>query len=249
VEAGGGPGPTSVAYAQVAQARAALSQTMAAATPLQIEQADLAVEQAQSAVERAEWQLSLAELRAPYAGIIGSVGVSMGEPTVLTTPAIVLLDSAEFHLDVNVDEVDVGLLAAGQPVSVTVDALPGYVLSGRVDRIAPTSTTAGGLVNYLVRLALDPGDAPLRAGMSATANIRVAEVNDVVLLPNWAIRRDRRTGQAYASLQQGEALVEVPITTGLRGETYTEVIEGVTAGEVAAVSTVRDDLSLFGGGE
>jgi len=164
-------------------------------------------------------------------------------------PAVILLDLRQYHLDVTVDEVDVASLAAGQPVSITVDALPGLVLDGVVDRIAPTATTLGGLANYTVRLALAETDASLRAGMSATAAIRVAEVTDAVLVPNWAIRRDRRTGQAYASLQRGEALVEVPITTGLRGEAYTEVLEGAAAGEVAAVSTARDDLSLLGGSE
>jgi len=69
-----------------------------------------------------------------------------------------------------------------------------------------------------------------------------------VLVPYWAIRRDRRTGQAYASMQQGDALVEVPITTGLRGDTHTEVLTGVAAGDVAAVSTARDTLDLLGGG-
>ncbi len=246
---GGGPGPISVAYAQVAQAQAVLSQTLALATPLQIEQADLAVDRAASALARATWRLTLAELRAPFDGLVGSVGVKPGEPAGAGAPAVILLDLRQYHLDVTVDEVDVSSLAAGQLVSITVDALPGLVLDGVVDRIAPTAVTVGGIANYTVRLALAGSDAPLRAGMSATAAIRVAEVTDVVLVPNWAIRRDRRTGQAYASLQQGETLVEVPITTGLRGEAYTEVLEGVAAGEVAAVSTARDDLSLLGGSE
>ena len=84
--------------------------------------------------------------------------------------------------------------------------------------------------------------------MSATAEIVVAEAHGVVLVPNWAIRRDRRTGQAYASVQQGGVLVEVPITTGLRGDAYTEVTSGVAAGDVAAVSTARDSIDLLGGG-
>jgi len=150
---------------------------------------------------------------------------------------------------VNVDEVDVVLLGAGQLVSVTVDALPGVTLAGHVDRIAPTATTVGGLVNYLVRLSLDDSAEALRTGMSATASIRVAEVAEAILVPNWAIRRDRRTGQAYASLLRGDDLVEVPIVTGLRGAAYTEVLEGVAVGDVAAISTAREDLSLLGGSE
>jgi HlyD family secretion protein len=145
--------------------------------------------------------------------------------------------------------VDVAQLAVDQPVTVQVEALPGVVLAGHVERLAPTATAVEGLVNFTVRLVLDEADAALRAGMSATADIVVAEAQDVVLVPNWAIRRDRRSGQAFASLQQGEALVEVPITTGLRGESYTQVLTGVEPGDVAAISTQRDglEIDLLGG--
>lgn len=243
----GSRGQLSVAYAQILQAQAVLSQTLALPSDLQRQQADLAVEQAQARLARAELRLAQTELRAPQAGVVAAVDVRAGEPTLPSQPAVVLLDASRFHLDVNVDEVDVAQLALDQPVTVRVDALSNTALSGRVDRLAPVATVVEGLVNFAVRLVLDPTDAPLRAGMSATAEIVVAEVEDAVLVPNWAIRRDRRTGQAYASLQQGEALVEVPITTGLRGETHTEVLAGVQPGDVAAISTDREGLNLFGG--
>lgn len=245
---GGSRGQVSVAYAQILQAQAVLSQTLALPTDLQRQQAELAVAQAQVRLDRAALALAQTELRAPYAGTVATVAARAGEPAVPALAAVTLLDPSRFHLDVSVDEVDVAQLQLDQPVSVRVEALPDVVLSGRVDRVAPTAIVLEGLVNYTVRLVLDPSSAGLRAGMSATAEIVVAEANDVVIVPNWAIRRDRRTGQAYASLRQGEALVEVPIATGLRGETYTEVLTGVAAGEVVAISTEREEiLNLFGG--
>ena len=244
---GGAPGQLSVAYAQIVQARAVLSQTLALPSDLQLEQAELAVEQARARVARAQLLLEQTELAAPHGGVVAVVDARAGEPAVPAQPALVLLDSSRFHLDVSVDEVDMAQLAVDQSITVRVEALPDVLLTGRVDRLAPVATLADGLVNYTVRLVLDRSDAPLRAGMSATAEIVVAEAHDVVVVPNWAIRRDRRTGQAYASLQQGGALVEVPITTGLRGETHTEVIEGVRPGDVAAISTEREGLDLLGG--
>lgn len=100
---GGGQGPTAVAYAQVAQARAVLSQTMAGPTTLQLLQADLDVAQAQTAVERARLRLGQAELVAPFSGVVGSVGAKAGEPAGAGAAAIVLLDISRFHLDVSVD--------------------------------------------------------------------------------------------------------------------------------------------------
>jgi HlyD family secretion protein len=245
---GAGQGSLSAAYAQITQAQAVLSQTLAAPNAVQIAQADLAVEQARTALDVAELRLERSELVAPFDGVVALVNAKAGELASNLTPAVVLLDPGQFHLDVTVDEVDVAQLSIGQAVTITVDALPGLSLSGRVDRLAPTGTIVGGVVNYAARLTLDSTDASLRAGMSATAEVVVAEVRDVVLVPNWAIRRDRRTGQAYASLKVGDGLIEAPIETGLRGEAYTEVLGGVKEGDVAAVSTEREGIDLFGGG-
>jgi HlyD family secretion protein len=240
-------GTRSVGYARVAQAQAVLNQLAAPPGDLQMQQADLAVAQAELALAQAQLRLTRAELSAPFAGIIATVNVKAGEPAPAGTPAFVLIDPSHFHLDVAVDEVDVAQLTPGQAVSVTLDALPGATLTGQVDRLAPVAAAAGGIVNYSVRLVLDSSSQPLRASMSATANIAVAEARGVVLVPNWAIRRDRRTGQVFASLKIDGQLREVPIETGLRGENYTEVRSGVQVGDVAAVSTARDALNLFSG--
>lgn len=235
----GDPGALTVAYARIHQAQAQLDQLQAKLPEVQAQQADLSVAQAQLALDQARQRLARAELRAPFAGVIAAVNVKAGEPAGAGAPAFVLLDASQFRLEVTVSEVDVTQLAAGQPVSVTVDALPQTPLAGRVERLAPTATVVGGAVNYLVRVLLDAGAAGLRAGMSATVQVTVAEVRGVLLAPNWAIRRDRQTGQAYLSVQDGQTTKEVPIVTGLRGEGATEVKSGAAAGTVAAVDTSR----------
>ncbi len=240
------PGSLAAAYARIAQAQAQLDQLLAKPTQIQLDQADLAVAQAQLALDQAKNRLARAELRAPIAGLVSAVNIRVGEPAGTGAPAVVLLDTARFQLDVTVNEVDVAQLAVGQPVRVTVEALPGTALTGKVQRIAPTSVVQGGAVNYVVRIVLDETQAGLRAGMSATVEVTVARVTNVVLAPNWAIRRDRQTGQAFLSVQRGDALVEVPIETGLRGEALTEVVSGAQPGEVAAIST-RRELPIGGG--
>ncbi len=235
------PGSLTVAYRRIAQAQAQLDQVSLPPTQLQIDRADLAVAQAELALDQARLQLARTELRAPFDGVVAAVNARAGEAIGLSQPAVVLIDVDRFRLDLTVNEVDVAQLAEGQAVAVTVDAVPDEVITGRVERIAPTSLVVGGAVNYLVRVVLDPSQAALRAGMSATAEVTVATVEQVLLAPNWAIRRDRRTGQAFVSLKEGEALREAPIVTGLRGDDYTEVKSGVSVGDVAAVSTVRDN--------
>jgi len=235
---GADKGQLAVAYAQVLQAQAVVSQTVAAPPDWQVARADLAIAQAQTGLKQAQLRLSRAQLTAPFDGVVGDVNLKVGETASVTSPALVLVDDSRYHVDVLVDEVDVVKLSVGQPVSITVDALPDQDLGAKVDRIAPISSMASGVVNYLVRLALDPTgpDVPLRAGMSATAQIVVAHAENVLLAPNWAIRRDSQTGQAYLSLKVGDTLKEVPIQTGLQGDTQTEVRSGASAGDVAAVA-------------
>ncbi|MBP7691781.1 MAG: efflux RND transporter periplasmic adaptor subunit, partial [Anaerolineales bacterium] len=214
---------------------------------VQVQQADLSVAQAELALAQARLRLSRAELRAPFAGVVAAVNLKAGEPANAGAAALVLLDPSQFRLDVTVSEVDVAQLAAGQLVSVTVDALPDAPLAGVVERLAPTPTLVGGAVNYIVRVLLSEAEAGLRSGMSATVQVTVAEVRDVVLAPNWAIRRDRQSGQAFLSVQAGETTQEVPITTGLRGEVYTEIRAGAQAGDTAAIDTAG--LTPLGAGQ
>jgi HlyD family secretion protein len=241
----GDAGALSAAYARINQAKAQLAQLLAKPTEVQVQQADLSVAQAQLTLDQARQRLARAELRAPFAGVVSTVNAKVGEPA--SGIAVTLLDLTQFLLDVTVNEVDVAQLALQQPVQVTVDALPEAPLTGVVQRIAPSSTVVGGAINYVIRIALDKSEAALRSGMSATVEVTVAEVDDVVLAPNWAIRRDRQTGQAFLSVRSGEELKEILIETGLRGDSYTEVKSGAQPGDEAAISTQRE--TPFGGSQ
>jgi HlyD family secretion protein len=237
----------SAAYAQITQAQADLERLESGPGQAQLKAARAQVEQARITLEIAKQNLAQATLKAPFAGVIAAVNVKAGEPAAGAGPAFVVVDTSVFHLDVTVDEVDVARIAVGQPLTVTLDALAGESYSGHVDQIAPTATVNGGVVSYAVRLVLDTTGAALRAGMSATAEIVVDEARAVVLVPNWAIRRDRDTGQVYVSLMKDGKIAEVPVTLGLRNETVSEVKSGVQAGDTVAVSTLREQLSFFGG--
>jgi HlyD family secretion protein len=235
----------SAAYAQITQAQADLEGLESGPTAAQLKAARAQVAQARIALEIAKQNLAGTTLKAPFEGVIAAVNVKAGEPA--ASPAFVVVDTSVFHLDVTVDEVDVARIAVGQPLTVTLDALSEESVSGHVDQIAPTATVNGGVVSYAVRLLIDSAGAPLRAGMSATAEIVVDEARAVVLVPNWAIRRDRDTGQVFVSLLKDGRIAEVPVTLGLRNETVSEVKTGVQAGDTVAVSTLREQLSFFGG--
>lgn len=234
------------AWAQVAQAQAQLDGLRAGPSNEEIAQAETRLEQAQVGLERAQQALEAATLRAPFDGIVAEINLHVGQlpPTVL--PAVVLIDNSQFYIEVEVDEIDIGLVAPGQPVKISLDALEDTVLSGVVADIAPAASGTVGVVTYTVRIDLDSADAPLREGMTATTDIIVERVEDTLLVPNWAIRYDRETGQALASVLISPGRVEErPVELGLRGETHSQVLSGLEEGDRVAVSLERESLREF----
>jgi len=234
------------ALAAVEQAEVALARLKRGPDPADLQIAQLQVEQARAALQLAEINLKDAQIVAPFDGVVAAVNIRVGEVPG-GQPAILLVDVSRYYLNVSVDEVDVARVAVGQAVTITVDALPNDVFSGVVERIAPQATVGAGVVSYPVRISVQSDDPRLRGGLTATAEIVVQELRDVVLAPNWAIRRDRTTGQAFASVLRNGQITEVEVQLGLRNENFSEVVSGLSVGETVAVRTARQPFSLFGG--
>jgi HlyD family secretion protein len=184
-------GPTAqeiaVARAGVAEAKAALAAAQVGPTPeviavaeagvkeaeVGVTQADAALTIAQAALITAQTALSHFELLAPMAGTVGSVSLDVGQFVSPGTPVISLEDTSQWTVETDdLSEVDIVKVALGQPVKVTVDALPGEEFKGVVSAITPRSETKRGDVTYTVTVDLtDAADAPLRWGMTAFVDI------------------------------------------------------------------------------
>lgn len=243
-------GNVQAAQANGARAQAAYDRLLEPPTA-----AEVAILEAQ--VASAETNLRLAELRleqsiivAPISGTVASVLINQGEQATPGAPAITIVNEGAFHITVNVDEIDIDRVAVGQPVEISLDALPDEVVSGVIAEIAPTAASAGGVVSYLVTINIEAETGiELRPGMSANASIVVEEIENVLIVPNWAIRLDRETGTAFVNLKRSEeAVEEVAVETGLRNEQFSEVISGLSAGDVVVVTNDREGFSFFGGG-
>ncbi len=246
-------GPTEsalkAAEAQIAQARANLERLKRTPTPEDLAVVQSQVDSAQVAVEQAKRRLDAATLRAPFDGVVEKVSVEAGQLVAAGTPAVIIADQSAFHITVAVDEMDVALVREGQAVRITLDALPDTPIWGHVDRIGLAGSQATGVVTYDVRVVVDPTDAPLRTGMSATIDIIVAEKTDALVLPNRAIRTDGKTGQRYVEVVRNGQSVRVDIKPGIRDERYTEILEGPAEGETVLITTVSSGeqlRSLFG---
>ncbi len=168
-----------VARAEVQQAEAMLSRAEQA-----VAQAEMAVSQAQAGVETAEVDVDAAQLAldqmtldAPFDGTVTAVAYRPGE---VVSPGVTAVEVVDFDgwlvETTDLNEQDVVALARGFPAEIRLDALPGETLTGTVTKISPAATVVAGDVRYTVTIRLDdPGDLPLRWGMTALVDIEVNE--------------------------------------------------------------------------
>ena len=163
------------ATAQVAQAQAQLDLLQAGSRPEDIAASEAAVAQAEAAVTAARNALADAILRPPFAGTIGAVLVDAGELVTPQTPVIRLGDLTRLRVRTeDLGEGDVNLVRVGQPVRITIDALPDSEFRGTVARIAPFASDLRGDKVYEVLIDLDlPHDSGLRWGMGTFVEIKV----------------------------------------------------------------------------
>ncbi len=193
------------------------------------------VRAAQAQVEAAQARVNQGKLIAPFGGRVTAIYYQVGDKVIPGTSGIALADYSSFHIQTTVDELDIASVQLGQPVSVTLDALPGIELEGSVAEIDLAPDPGANTTEYPVVVDLkDPGDQA-RIGMTAALEILVAKKDDALLVPNWALRFDDVTGQVYVMVQQGGILARQDVQLGLRNESVSEVVSGLQAGQVVGV--------------
>jgi len=197
---------------------------------------------AQSAYSAAIEQLEDSVIKAPYAGFISVISAEVGDRVGVNAPIVEVVDPSVVEMDGIVDEVDILLLTEGQAATVTVDALPDRTLDGFVSEINPTATIQQGVVTYPVRVQIEmPRGLDLKDGLSAVADLVLEQQLDVLLLPQGAIFGSFQ--EPTVKVETNEGILERPVVLGASDDFWTEVITGVTAGEmvVMKVSAAADD--------
>ncbi len=150
------------------------------------------VQDARAALATDETNVTKASIRSPIDGVVLSRAVEPGNAVAASLQAVTLLTLAEdlsrLRLEVSVDEADVGAVQPGQQASFTVSAYPSRPYPARTTRVAFGSTKTDNVVTYITYLEVDNADLSLRPGMTAAATITSTERNDVLTVPNTALR-------------------------------------------------------------
>ena len=150
------------------------------------------VVQAKATLKTDETNFGKATIRSPVNGVVLTRKVEPGQTVAaqMTTPVLFVLaeDLAKMELQVKVDEADVANVKNGQKATFTVSAWPGRKFPATIQRVGLGSTTTDNVVTYKTILQVNNDDLALRPGMTATASIVTAERQNVLLVPNAALR-------------------------------------------------------------
>jgi HlyD family secretion protein len=223
------------ASAQVAQAQYNLDklQREPTAEDLAIKQGE--VKQAEANLAQAQARLDNAILVAPFDGTMADVNVQAGQRVSANTRVMVLVNLDQLAVKVDLAEADLPSVRVGQPAQITLDAVPGATYTGTVDVLDLVGTTTQGVVNYAATILISDANAAIRPGMNATANIITQQRDNVLLIPNRAIKTSGQ--QRLTTVQREGKSVDVPITLGLDNDMETEVVAGLSEGDVVLIGT------------
>jgi HlyD family secretion protein len=236
------------AASQLAQAKAQLHKLQRTPTNEELAIAEAQVDQARASLEQAKLRLDDEVLVAPMSGVVVSLGAQAGEMVTAAVPMVALANLEKYYVTASVDEADIGLVEVGQDASISLDAFPEAELQGRVTHINPAGEMTQGVVSYDTEIEILSADVAIRPSMTALADIVVARRQDVLVVPNRAVKRDQR-GQYYVEVfSDGEAQTRL-VTTGLRNELVTQIVDNLNEGELVVVSAPRRTLlDQIGGG-
>jgi RND family efflux transporter MFP subunit len=185
----------------------------------------------------AQRTLRKTRLEATIDGVVASIGDSSGPDY------IKLAQLGTMKMQVSLSESDVTDVKVGQPATVSVNALPDEKLAGRVTHIGLLSSTSNGVVSYPVTIVVKQRAAGLRPGMTATAEVVIAQSQGVVTVPSRAV-----TGSSV-TVKEGGKDVTKQVTTGLVGDSTTEIVSGLQPGERVVLPTSTSGLGSAAQGQ
>jgi multidrug efflux pump subunit AcrA (membrane-fusion protein) len=219
-----------IAEARVVVAELAYDWVKDGPDPDVLAQAEARLAQAEAVVAQAEAELAGMQIIAPFDGVILEVNARVGDVVAAHNSIILLCDMSALEIEVTMIEEDLPLIQTGQTVELYFDAAPDAVVQGEVIRIVPQRIPGSDRPLYPVYIHADEMPSSLAPGMTADASIVIDKHTDVLRLPR-ALVRVRSDGSAEIEVWQNCRIEERTIQTGLRGDVYIEILEGLNEGD------------------
>jgi HlyD family secretion protein len=228
----------SVAIQQLADAEEQLADLLAGADSDDVAAAKARVAAAQAALE-------LAWIESPFSGTITMAESKPGDKVQVGTPVYRVDDLSSLLVDVDVSEVDINRVKVGQPVVLTFDAILAKEYTGVVVEVSPVGNVVAGVVNFKVTIELLDADEEVKPGMTAAVNMVVSQLEDVLLVPNRAVRVQEGARVVY--LLKGGEMEMVEIELGSTSDLYSEVVSGdLKVGDLIILNPPAEFMTMGG---
>jgi len=236
--------------------------------PLDIRSQELSIVQRTNALIDTKEKLADYTIRAPFDGLLVNVNTHTGDSVTASTVIATLITQQKLA-EISLNEVDVAKIRVGDKATLTFDAINGLSISGAVAQINALGTVTQGVVNYSVKIGFDTQDERVKPGMSVSASIITDTKLDVLIVPNGAIKTQGNAHfvemldpsitptQGNAGITSAIAPRQLSVEVGLTNDTSTEILSGLTEGEIIVVRTITASTktstatqapSLIGGG-
>src|SRR5215207_3703841 len=201
------------AAAQIEQAQAAAQQSQGSVVgaQAQVQNAAAQVEQARAALQLAEINLQHTTITSPIDGVVVSRDVNVGQTVAasLSAPTLFTIaqDLTQMQVIANIDQADIGLVEQAKSVAFTVDAFPGEEFKGAIQQMRLNPQNVQNVVTYNVVIDVANPEQKLKPGMTANLEITIDERNNVLKVPNAALRFTPQagTGQRQQTNRNGAA--------------------------------------------
>jgi HlyD family secretion protein len=252
----------------IAEKTESLAELRAGADPLDIDAQKLTIQQKENALADAQTAVGDYIVRAPFDGVIADMAIKKGDNVSSGATAGTLI-TTQRTADISLNEVDVAKVQVGQKTTLTFDAIEDLSITGEVADIDIIGTVSQGVVTYNVTIVFDTQDERVKPGMSVSAAIITEARQDVLLIPNGALKNqdDIYYVQMFDSplqAEEGQSVTSaVPprdqqVEIGIANDDYTEIVSGlkdgdqivtrVISGSSSTKTTTSSASGLFGTG-
>ena len=187
---------------------------------------------------------------APTSGLISNLsitdgsGVSVNSLLTPSSPILMIDGLGATEVVIHAGESDINKIVAGQKVVIEADAVDDKVYKGIVRRSDSNGTITQGVVKFGVYIEVLDSDEKLRPGMTVDVYIATDELEDVLSVPNTAVKPYQK-GRAVRKLVSGD-IEFIPVKIGVRGKEYTQIVEGLEDGQEIIVSLSNENVERSG---
>jgi membrane fusion protein (multidrug efflux system) len=200
------------------------------------------LESARAAYELAKLELSYTNITAPISGVVAQRMAKPGNLVALNAPMFRIVNNSHLEGVLNAPEREMGRLKVGLPLRMVVDAVPGKVFEGKVDRIAPVMDSSSG--TFRVVCAFD--NAPeLRPGMFGRIEVVYDQRMDALTVPRVALIEDE--GEPAVYIVRDKKAKRTPVRLGYTSGEIAEITSGVKEGDLVVTAgkvAIRDGTEV-----